>query len=281
MRTHSQHKPDLGWASGSSLTFIREFWLWPVVLVAGAIVFLAAPGPYGHTAHEVLHGLCAQTPSHTISIGGQPLPFDSRMTGIYGGVLITLGVLIAKNAVFRYGALSKGSMAILVMLVAGMAVDGFNSLFHDLMIWHPYAPSNAMRLVTGYGTGCALAIGLSWLLGSSTWKMSTAQPTVGGWRDFVGPMAGLLAFGAALLVRPDWSRLPITVLLVVSAWITIALLMLVIVLLTARLDERVRRVEQLHVPGAIAAVLAIAAMLLLATFRFWVERTFGISNSMM
>ena len=57
---------------------------------------------------------------------------------------------------------------------------------------------------------------------------------------------------------------------------TLTVLMLVVVLLLFKVDERVRRMEDLHVPGAVAAALGLAVMLALAGGRFWLERVIGI-----
>lgn len=260
---------------------LHRFWLCWGVAAMGALLFMGAPGSYSHTAHEVLHGLCAQTPSHTIRIGGHPLPFDSRMTGIYGGFLLTLLIQVWRRAVFRYGPFPRPVLAVMAALVGAMAVDGFNSLLRDLLVWHPYMPSNALRVITGYGAGCALALGLCWLVGSSAWKMSGPSAPIERVFGFTAPLIGLFAYGAVLFLRPSWIQFPLTALLVMSAWITVSMLVLVIVLLAFRLDEKIRRLDQLHVPFAIAGMLGIAVILLLAAARFWVERTFGITNAMM
>ena len=104
---------------------LQRFWLCWAVLAVGSILFVGAPGSYGHTAHEVLHGLCAQTPSHTIRIGSHPLPFDSRMTGIYGGFLLTLAIQVKRRAVFRYGSFPWSVLTAMAVMVLAMAVDGF------------------------------------------------------------------------------------------------------------------------------------------------------------
>src|SRR4051794_272811 len=65
-----------------------------------SLLFLAAPWPFAQKAHAVFHGLCAQRPSHTLTFGGQPLPFDARMTGIYAGFLST-GVYLAFMGRYR------------------------------------------------------------------------------------------------------------------------------------------------------------------------------------
>ncbi len=260
---------------------IRDYWLWVSVLAVAGIVFFGAPGSYAATSHTILHGLCAQTPSHTISFGGNMLPFDARMTGIYGGFLITIVAIVAGGKLFHYGNPPKRVIALLVFLVGLMAVDGFNSLLTDLMIWHPYESGNGLRVVTGYGTGVALAIALSWLLASSAWNLGSPAPSIGRLRDLAVPAAGLVAYGLLLIVSPGWLHFPVSMLLVVSAWSTVTILTLVIVLLALRLDSQVRQVRQLHVPVAISALLAVSVMIGLASVRFWAERAFGISNAMM
>jgi hypothetical protein len=137
-----------------------------------------------------------------------------------------------------------------------------------------------MRIATGYGAGVALGVALGWLLASSLWRMSSPDVAVGKLVDLRIPAVCLGVYGALLILRPEWLHLPVSLLLVASAWLTVSLLMLVIVLLVSRLDAGVRRFEQLHVPVAVAALLAISVMLALAGARFWVERTLGITNAM-
>ena len=149
------------------------------------------------------------------------------------------------------------------------------------MVWHPYSPSNANRVMTGYGAGCTLALGLCWLVGSSAWKLSGPLPPIESVTELTAPLFGLAAFGSILYIRPEWILFPLTALLVLSAWIAVSMLVLVMLLLAFRLDEDIRRLDQFHIPAAMAGMIGIAVMLLLAAARFWVERTFGISNVMM
>lgn len=260
---------------------VRSYWLWVTVLLVAGVVFLAWPGGYVDTSHAVLHGLCAQTPSHTIMFGEAALPFDARMTGIYGGFLVTIGTIAGRGHLFRYGNPPIRVVALLAFLVLAMAVDGTNSLLTDLGVWRLYESSNALRVLAGYGAGVTLAVALSWLLASSAWNLGSPRVAVGHLSDLVAPMMGLIACGGVLIASPGWLHLPVSLLLVVSAWLTVTMLVLVIVLLALKLDVRVRTVGELHVPVAISALLAISVMLALAGARFWAERTFGISNAMM
>src|SRR4051812_13030157 len=66
--------------------------------VSGWLVALVmAPWPLAAKFHAVVHGLCAQRPSHSFALGGTNLPFDARMTGIYGGTLTTILFLLARG----------------------------------------------------------------------------------------------------------------------------------------------------------------------------------------
>jgi len=257
-------------------SLVRTFWLWAAIVVAGALAFLAFPGAWGVKAHSVLHGLCAQTPSHTFTFGGNALPFDARMTGIYGGTIVTFAWLAIDRRLRFYGNPPRRVIVALATCVVAMGVDGVNSLLKDLGLWHPYPPENTLRLLTGFGTGVALAVILAWLLASSMWNFSRNKPVVRSFADLRGVAFGGMIFGAAVL--SGWSPLfvPLSALLMASAWLTLSILMLVVVLLGLRIDERIRRMEDLHVPGAVAAALGLLAMLALAGGRYWLERVIGI-----
>src|SRR5688572_15632276 len=72
-------------------------WLFIGLIAASVVALVAAPWSADLKFRAVLHGLCAQRPSHSFALGGVNLPFDARMAGIYGGVLTTLGFLLARG----------------------------------------------------------------------------------------------------------------------------------------------------------------------------------------
>lgn len=260
---------------------IKTYWLWIGIVGAAMLTLIAYPGGYATTSHHLLHGLCAQTPSHTFSIGARPLPFDARMTGIYGGALVGMVTVTIRGKLFSYGNPSRTVILTLSSCVLAMGVDGSNSLLNDVGLWHPYPPANILRLITGYLTGIVVAVGLCWLLASSVWKMGRPEPGTWSIKDLLVPALLGLPYAAVVLLAPGPLHLPLSVALVMSAWMTVSTLMLVIVLLAFRIDEKVRTVRQLHLPVAVAALLGLSVMLALAGLRFWMERTFGISNAMM
>ena len=121
-----------------------------------ALVFL--PGGTLLDRLRVLDGgICAQLPSHSFFPGGQQLPLCARNTGIYLGFASTLLVLVVagRTRVMRLPAV--GVAVVLVLAVAMLGVDGFNSFFRDLQLPHLYQPHNLLRLGTGLATGTAMA----------------------------------------------------------------------------------------------------------------------------
>lgn len=260
---------------------IKAYWLWTAIAGLGGLLLFALPGGYDETSRSLLHGLCAQTPSHSYMFGDQRLPFDARMTGIYAGSLAAVVPLLILRRPLVHGDPSRRIVVGIIVLVVAMAVDGFNSLFIDLGLWHPYASRNGLRVVTGFGAGIALGVTLAWLVGASLWRISRSDPVAVGWRPLITPL--ILVVPYLIVLESGWEPLyaPLVVLLVGSAWLTVSLLALVLVLLAFRLDERIGDLRALHVPVAISALVGLTVMIGLASFRFWIEHQFGISNAMM
>lgn len=259
---------------------IRVFWLWPTVMIAGLAVLTLVPGGLAETSRVLLHGLCAQTPDHTFTIGGQPLPFDARMTGIYSGALSAGVVLALRGRLLRSLLPSWPVLLVLGVFVAAMATDGLNSLLTDIRYWHPWETTNQTRLVTGYLAGVALTVALIWLFSGTAFKIADRRPVLESWLELVACVAPLVVWSLALWTAPTWMYLPLTLLLVLSAWSVLATLALVTVLLATRADERVFRLDQLHLPGVAGLLLGLVVMLLLSVGRQWLEQALGIPSTL-
>lgn len=259
---------------------IRTFWLWPTIIIGGLLMLAVLPGGFAEKSKLLLHGLCAQTPGHTFSIGGQPLPFDARMTGIYTGVLGAVSYLALRGRLLAQQLPPRPILAVVVLFGVAMAADGFNSLLTDLSLWHPWTTTNATRLITGYGAGVALVIALIWLLSGTVFQVADRRPSMDSWKGIVASVAPLALVALILWAEPGWIYVPFSSLLVFSAWIVLGTLALVTVLLISRFDERIIRRAQLHIPGAVGLLLGLGAMMLLALGRQWLESTLGIPSTL-
>lgn len=263
-----------------AVTALQRVWLWPALVIAVFAGITFWPGPLSIKAHDVLHGLCAQQPGHSIVIGGQMLPFDARMTGIYGGTFVTYLWLAVAGRLRRQRDPAHWVFGLCVVLIAAMGIDGFNSLFADAGLWHPYETTNFLRLVTGAGAGVAIALILGWLFATSVWSSGIRGAVVDAPRDLLPVLAGCVAYIAIVSTRAGWLYQPATYVLVLSAWLTLSLLTLVILILASRRDRTLGQLAALHVSGALALAGGLLLMAALAGGRFWLEHRLGIPTSM-
>ena len=237
-----------------------------------AMAFLAAPWSFEQKAHAAMHGLCAQTPSHSFFFDGRALPFDGRMTGIYSGLLSTVIILVALGRHRAAGLPSVGAGIVLLGFVGAMALDGFNSLFFDLGKWHPYAPSNEYRLLTGWMAGVGIGTVVVMLAGMTLWRRPrTKERVVPRWWL---PMAMLLPIIPVRLLIGTGSDLifyPYSLLLMGSAVVAFTTLVLVTTLMLLNRENRYEQFSQLRTLTAVSIVVAIAIILAIGGGRFWLE----------
>lgn len=251
--------------------------LLPGVALGLLVLFLALPGSVEDKAHALLHGLCAQRPSHSLGFGGRLLPFDARMTGIYGGFAVAAGYLLARGRLRSFRLPGPSVLVVLAGFVGVMGVDGANSLLVDLGLASVYEPDNRLRLATGLTTGTALAVILCFLLATTLWRRNDwERATVERPRELLTisllqvPVAAVLLSGAGPL------HAPISLLLVAAATAVVAAMALVVVLLVGRIDRSFDRAADLQGWAAAALVLGVVAMGALAGGRFLLEWAVGV-----
>lgn len=253
--------------------------LWIVAGFAAIVLaaFLLAPGTVASKTHVALHGLCAQRPSHSIQIGGATLPMDARMTGIYIGAAISVCWLIAAG---RMRAMRPPSLSVIVtlaVLVAALAVDGFNALLVDLAMLHPYEPSNALRLVTGVLAGTALGVVLGHLCAVSMWSQGDRRiAVVTTPRELIVPL--LISGGVGWLAMTDLPVLfaPFAVGLLAAAVGVFSLLGMVFVALVSDRGWSSRTIGDLAPMACAGFGAAIVMIGALSGLRFLAEHVFGL-----
>lgn len=249
------------------------------VLVASLalVVFLAAPWPLSLKARALLHGLCAQRPSHSFSLGGTLLPFDARMTGIYGGFAMTALWLVLRGRLRAWTLPARSIVGVLALFVAALAIDGTNALLVDIGIDPLYQPDNRLRLATGLLTGVSLAVGVCVVLASTLWRHG--DPTLSPVRSFAE--LGLLV----ALQIPIWLAVtsglgllyaPMAVALVAAAVVVVSSLVLACLTMVRLRDRTYRSWAELNGAGAVSLILALGVMGAFAGARFWAEQSLPI-----
>ena len=253
--------------------------LFPILALGALAAFLAFPMPLDEKSYAALHGLCAQRPSHSYLFGDRQLPFDARMTGIYGGFLTTSIYLAARGRYRVFGLPRLSGGVALLAGVALMGVDGANSLLVDLGLWHPYEPRNEIRLATGVLTGLALAVAICYLLSTTLWQRGWAsRRVVGDLQEILLLLALQAPFAALVVSEIGWLYAPITLLLLLSAVTVVSALALIVATIVRRRDNSYASVGQLDRAATVSFVIGLAVMALIAGGRFWLERATGVQS---
>ena len=239
--------------------------------------FLLAPGDLAWKTHVVLHGLCAQRPSHSLQIGGVTLPMDARMTGIYLGAAVTILWLVAARRLRATRVPCHAVLALLAAFVVVLAVDGFNALLVDLHFPAPYEPSNTLRMATGLLGGTSLGVALGHLFAGSIWAQGNRQRAV-----VTQPVELLCPIGVsgaiAVLAFSDIPLLygPFAVGLLVAAVGVFWLLALVVMALVSERGWSCRTSADLAPLALTSLVFAMVTIGALAWLRFVTEQLFGL-----
>ncbi len=248
-------------------------WRW--FFVALSAVLLAAllfwPGaPLEWKMYAVVHGVCAQ--QHNIFLGDLQFPLCARNSGIYLSFLLTTLYLYAMGR-GRAGGLPPWSIvATLVLFVAIMAVDGFNSLFVDLGQPHLYPPDNLLRTLTGMGMGIAIAVILHIVLVKTLRKdVDDLQPVLRNWWELLGIMGLNLLVLAAIYGNLSFMFWPLAFLAFFGITGVLYLVALLLTSLVMGYEGAVTNLRQLARPAVVAIVPTLIILGSMSWLRFWLE----------
>ncbi|TVR75672.1 MAG: DUF2085 domain-containing protein [Sphaerobacteraceae bacterium] len=235
--------------------------------------FLLAPWSLQDKSLAALHGLCAQQPGHSFWFGDARLPFDARMTGIYGGFLIVGIYLLSRGRLYRSGPPPASVLITAAVFVAIMGVDGVNSTLNDFGMPYVYEPSNHLRYFTGAMTGTSLALFIWLIAGGVLWSPQVAidKPIMRSWKEFL-PIAALVTmFWALLQMQVAFLFAPIAVFLVISAVIVVSSIALVALRLATGGFQKALRPLDLSRSAVVAILIAYAVMSSISGARFMLE----------
>lgn len=263
--------------NGHATPFLRRYGVAILVaLLTGA--FLLAPWSFENKAHVLLHGICGQTESHTVTLGGMALPLDNRCVGIFAGLLMTFIILIGAGRSRAASLPSTAAGLVLLGFLVTMAIDGLNSLLTDLDRWHPYTPSNDLRLITGWMTGIGLGTLLIMVSGMSLWQRPRTSMRVlpGIWWPFA-LLLPCLPIWVLLRSGSPAAYYLISLLLIAAAVTAFAALAVCASVMLRNRDNFYDRAGELSLTMMFGILVAVAILLFLSGGRFWLERTFGLA----
>jgi uncharacterized membrane protein len=229
-----------------------------------ALLFVLWPIPWMQKFYLVASPFCPQRAAHSLFIGGQQMPIEARMFGMFSGALLALIYFAARRQIGAASMPRGWRLGLCVALFGVMAFDGTQALLYDVGLLRLYTPNLYLRLGTGLASGVGIAMVLTPLTNQALWKRPRAdQQVFTGWKDvacLAMVQTGLFVFTLA--------GLPSTLLLL-SLMNTIAILTLMTALMTLILVMITRRVGRFstwreavaHFSGGfLSAMLFIAAL---------------------
>ncbi len=217
--------------------------------------------------HAIGYGLCHQLPERSFFAAGHQLPVCARDTGIYVGFAVGLIVLAVIAGGSRPTRLPRWPVALLALLfVVMMIADGLTS----------YAlvreSNNSIRLLTGLGTGWALAVSLVPMLNAQLWTEAGRGRVLPDVRAVVLWLASLV--GLYLVTRWLGPLLGVLypVLVSLAIIVTYTAINLLLVCLVPVFERRTTRLRDALSQLSIAVVLTIVELGGAAFLRVLLER---------
>lgn len=219
-----------------------------------------------NTADRLAYTVCHRLPSHGFEIFGRSFPLCARCSGIYLGILWGLGYLATTHRLRHARYPNRRALLILAALVGLMAVDGFNSLFHDLGLSILYHPQNWLRLLTGLGTGLAIILIVVPTFAQTAWRNPIWESAIDG-RDALILACGAFALFGLLITGYAPLLYALALLSTLTVPLIITLLYTILVLLFTRRDNSATRARALALPLLGGALLASTQIMVLFALR--------------
>lgn len=245
-------------------------WALPLLALALLVGFVAAPGTLPQKLLWSMGGVCNLRPSHSYFSGDLQLPLESRMIGIYGGLMVTFLLLLGLR---RWDARRLGdplTIGVLAVMFGSMAFDGINSTLMEMKLPYLYTTTNPIRLATGLLSGIALAPFMLWLANMVLLpKTPRARRAVlrNPW-ELLLPVALNSIFGALIVSGLSWLYYPLALLGIGGVVVTLAGVLLLPIVTLSDLGGRITKARQLVAPASLALTLTFVALAGIAALRW-------------
>ena len=225
----------------------------------------------------IAFGLCPQRPGHSLFLGGQQMPIEARMAGMFGGFVIATAYGWAAG---RGRAMRLPGRVMTLLLIgfialtlaparsAGVGVDGTNAFLFDLHLPHLYAPNLFLRLGTGLLTGVAFAGLVVPAFNSTVWASGPDISLLNQVRDLLGTLLVEAVYFGVAISGIGLFLYPVSILAVVGVPILIGMIGTILLAVVLRRENRAVRHADL-VPLLLGGLAVAVIMLgLMSTMRY-------------
>ena len=209
-------------------------------------------------------GICPQRPSHSLFLGGQQMPIEARMAGMFAGFLIGVAYVAARGRGRALGLPGRGMTLLLLGFGALLGADGLNALFFDLGLPHLYTPYNPIRLATGLLTGLAMAAFLVPTFNSTIWQSGLDGSPLTGLSDLLGAITLEAVYFVAALSGSSLLWYPVSLLAVLGVPAVTGLIGALVAAAATGRTNRATRLSQI-LPWAFGGLLMAAVFLLMTS----------------
>jgi len=225
----------------------------------------------------LLNGVSAQRPSHSVFIGGEQLPLEARMGGIFLGFLCAVALVLVFGRLRAsqppHGALGLACWA----LVALTGLDGLNAFLFDGNLPHLYTPNTALRLLTGLAAGLGVGLMAVPVVAGAVWAQPTDEASVEDPLELLGGLVLVGLVGALVLVGVGVLLWPIALAMLAGVIVAFGVANLyIIVLATGRAHQALSLADARG--GLISSFgLTLLELGALAALRSFLAATYGFS----
>jgi len=250
-----------------------------IAIIIIGVFLLFPPVTVLNKTHAVGYAICHQIPSHTIHIGGVPLPLCARCTGIYLGALLAI---VGLTVVGRYRYVALPSTPILILLVGFIGIMGIDGVNSYLSFFpgapHLYEPQNWLRLTTGTFHGLAMAVIVFPVINGSLWRANTTvdKPVVGSFKEMLPYLIGCVIIILLVLWQQPFLLYPLAILSTLGVLMMLGIVNTMFVLVFTRREGYAIHWRDTVIPvlmGVAVSFLMIGGM---DWFRVTITRAMGL-----
>ena len=210
-------------------------------------------------------------------MGGEQLPLEARMGGIFLGFLCAVA-LVGLLGRLRASKPPGGALGLACWaLIALTGIDGLNAFFFDGSLAHLYTPNTELRLLTGLGAGLGVGLMAVPVVADIVWARPQEEASIEDPLELLGGLALAGLVGALVLAGVGVLLWPVALAMLAGVLVAFGVANLyIVVLATGRIH---RAVSFADLRGGLMSSLGLTLLEIggLSALRSFLVATYGFS----